>query len=86
MSQVLVHPRVARAGAGVGEADALAAMRSMIRYREDARGAWLAVGTDPLSRLIELGYLYDPDADAFLVVHAATPPSGAALRALGLER
>ena len=61
-------------------------MRSMIRYRQRDTGEWLAVGTDSRNRLIELVYLYDEDEDFFLVYHGMTPPSGKALRELGLER
>ena len=64
----------------------MAAMRSMIRYKQRESGEWIAVGTDSRSRLVELVYIYDADDDYFFVYHGMTPPSGKTLRELGLER
>ncbi len=86
MSQIGVHPRVAQRHPEVSEADVVAAMRSMIRYKQRSTGEWLAVGTDSRSRLVELVYVYDEAEDYFLVFHGMTPPSGKTLRELGLER
>lgn len=41
----------------------MAAMRSMIRYKQRESGEWIAVGTDSRSRLVELVYIYDADLD-----------------------
>jgi hypothetical protein len=86
MSQIGVHPRITERHPEVGEADVMAAMRSMIRYKRRSTGEWLAVGTDSHSRLVELVYIYDEDSDYFFVYHGMTPPSGKTLRELGLER
>lgn len=86
MSQIGAHARIAQRHPEVREEDVAVAMRSMIRYRQRDTGEWLAVGTDSCNRLIELVYLYDEDEDFFLVYHGMTPPSGKALRELGLER
>ncbi len=86
MSQIGVHPRVAKRHPEIGEADVVAAMRSMICYKQRGSGEWLAVGVDSRNRLVELVYLYDADEDYFFVYHGMTPPSGKTLRELGLER
>jgi len=86
VSQVGVHPRIARRHPDVCENDVVVAMRSMIRYKCRDTGEWLAVGTDAKSRLIGLVYIYDEDEDFFFVFHGMTPPSGKTLRELGLER
>ena len=86
MSQIGVHPRISRRHPEVSEADVMAAMRSMIRYKQRESGEWIAVGTDSRSRLVELVYIYDADGDYFFVYHGMTPPSGQTLRELGLER
>lgn len=86
MSQVGVHPRIARRHPDVCESDVVAALRSMIRYKRRDTEEWLAVGTDAKSRLVELVYIYDEDEDYFFVYHGMTPPSGKTLRELGLER
>lgn len=86
MSKIGVHPRVNRRHPEVGEADVMAAMRSMIRYKQRDSGEWLAVGTDSHSRLVELVYDYDEEEDVFFVYHGMTPPSAKTLRELGLER
>ena len=70
----------------ISPADVMAAMRSMIRYKQRDSGEWIAVGTDSRSRLVELVYIYDADDDYFFVYHGMTPPSGKTLRELGLER
>ena len=85
MSQIGVHPRISRRHPEVSEADVMAAMRSMIRYKQRESGEWIAVGTDSRSRLVELVYIYDADDD-FFVYHGMPPPSGKTLRELGLER
>ena len=86
MSQIVVHPRISERHPEVSEVDVMAAMRSMIRYKQRSSGEWIAVGTDSRSRLVELVYLYDGDDDCFFVFHGMTPPSGKTLRELGLER
>lgn len=86
MSQIGVHPRINQRHPEVSEADVMAAMRSMIRYKQRSSGEWVAVGTDSRSRLVELVYLYDADDDYFFVYHGMTPPSSKTLRELGLER
>ena len=86
MSQVGVHPRINQRHPEVSEADVMAAMRSMIRYKQRDSGEWLAVGTDAHSRLVELVYDYDEEGDFFFVYHGMTPPSAKTLRELGLER
>lgn len=86
MSQIGVHPRISERHPEVSDADVMAAMRSMIRYKQRESGEWIAVGTDSRSRLVELVYIYDADDDYFLVCHGMTPPSGKTLRELGLER
>ncbi len=86
MSQMGVHPRISERHPEVSEADVMAAMRSMIRYRQRDTGEWLAVGADSRSRLVELVYIYDADDDYFFVYYGMTPPSGKTLRELGLER
>lgn len=86
MSQIGVHPRISERHPEVSEADVMAAMRSMIRYKQRASGEWIAVGTDSRSRLVELVYIYDADDDYFFVYHGMTPPSSKTLRELGLER
>ena len=86
MSQIGVHPRISERHPEVSEADVMAAMRSMIRYKQRDSGEWIAVGTDSRSRLVELVYIYDTDDDYFFVYHGMTPPSGKTLRELGLER
>ena len=65
MSQIGVHPRISRRHPEVSEADVMAAMRSMIRYKQRESGEWIAVGTDSRSRLVELVYIYDADDDYF---------------------
>lgn len=86
MSQIGV-PRISERHPEVSEADVMAAMRSMIRYKQRDTGEWLAVGTDSRSRLVEHVYIYDADDDYyFFVYHGMTPPSGKTLRELGLER
>lgn len=86
MSQIGVHPRIGERHPEVSEADVMAAMRSMIRYKQRRSGEWVAVGTDSRSRLVELVYLYDAEDDYFFVYHGMTPPSSKTLRELGLER
>ena len=86
MSQIVVHPRISERHPEVSETDVMAAMRSMIRYKQRSSGEWIAVGTDSRSRLVELVYVYDGDDDCFFVFHGMTPPSGKTLRELGLER
>lgn len=86
MSQIGVHPRISRRHPEVSEADVMAAMRSMIRYKQRESGEWIAVGTDSRSRLVELVYIYDADDAYFFVYHGMTPPSGKTLSELGLER
>ena len=86
MSQIGVHPRISERHPEVSEADVMAAMRSMIRYKQRDSGEWIAVGTDSRSRLVELVYIYDADDDYFFVYNGMTPPSGKTLRELGLER
>jgi hypothetical protein len=86
MSQIGVHPRISERHPEVSDADVMAAMRSMIRYKQRDSGEWIAVGTDSRSRLVELVYIYDADDDYFFVYHGMTPPSGKTLRELGLER
>ena len=86
MSQIGVHPRISQRHPEVSEADVMAAMRSMIRYKQRDSGEWVAVGMDSSNRLVELVYIYDVDEDYFFVYHGMTPPSGKTLRELGLER
>lgn len=86
MSQIGVHSRISERHPEVSDADVMAAMRSMIRYKQRESGEWIAVGTDSRSRLVELVYIYDADDDYFFVYHGMTPPSGKTLRELGLER
>lgn len=86
MSQIGVHPRIAERHPEVTDEDVVAAMRSMIRYKQRKTGEWLAVGMDAHNRLVELVYIYDADDDFFFVYHGMTPPSGKTLRELGLER
>lgn len=86
MSQIGVHPRISERHPEVSDADVMAAMRSMIRYKQRDSGEWIAVGTDSRSRLVELVYIYDADDDYFFVYHGMTPPSSKTLRELGLER
>ena len=86
MSQIGVHPRISERHPEVSDADVMAAMRSMIRYKQRESGEWIAVGTDSRSRLVELVYIYDADDDYFFVHHGMTPPNGKTLRELGLER
>jgi hypothetical protein len=86
MSQIGVHPRISERHPEVSDADVMAAMRSMIRYKQRESGEWIAVGTDSRSRLVELVYIYDADDDYFFVYHGMIPPSGKTLRELGLER
>lgn len=86
MSSIGVHPRVAKRHPGITDEDVVAAMRSMIRYKQRSSGEWLAVGLDGNSRLVELVYQYDEEEDFFFVFHGMTPPSGKTLRELGLER
>jgi hypothetical protein len=86
MSQIGVHPRISERHPEVSDADVMAAMRSMIRYKQRESGEWIAVGTDSRNRLVELVYIYDADDDYFFVYHGMTPPSGKTLRELGLER
>lgn len=64
----------------------VAAIRSMIRYKQRDSGEWVAVGMDSGNRLVELVYIYDVDEDYFFVYYGMTPPSGKTLRELGLER
>lgn len=86
MSEIGVHPRIEQRHPEVNEEDVVAAMRSMIRYKQREEGEWLAVGADTKNRLIELVYVYDDEDDFFFVFHGMTPPSGKTLRELGLER
>ncbi len=86
MSVVGVHPRISERHPEVTDADVLAAMRSMIRYRQRPAGEWLAVGLDDKSRLVELVYQYDEEEDFFFVFHGMTPPSAKTLKELGMER
>lgn len=86
MSTIGVHPRISQRHPDVTEADVVAAMRGMIRYKQRSSGEWLAVGLDGRNRLVELVYQYDEDEDFFFVFHGMTPPSGKTLRELGLER
>ena len=86
LSTIGIHPRISKRHPNVLDEDVLAAMRSMIRYKQRSTGEWIAVGLDGRSRLIELVYNYDEDADFFFVFHGMTPPSSATLRELGLER
>ena len=86
MSQIGVHPRISRRHPEVSEADVMAAMRSMIRYKQRESGEWIAVGTDSRSRLVELVSIYDAADDYFCVYHGMTPPSGKTRRELGVER
>ena len=67
MSQIGVHPRISERHPEVSDADVMAAMRSMIRYKQRESGEWIAVGTDSRSRLVELVYIYDADDDYFFV-------------------
>ncbi|MCI7438057.1 MAG: hypothetical protein MSA61_02380 [Coriobacteriaceae bacterium] len=48
----------------------------MIRYQQQVKGEWIAVGLDGKGRLLELVYLYDETNDLFFVFHGMTPPSG----------
>ena len=41
MSQIGVHPRISERHPEVSEADVMAAMRSMIRYKQRDTGEWL---------------------------------------------
>ena len=86
MSQIGVHPRISERHPAVSDADVMAALRSMIRYKQRESGEWIAVGTDSRSRLVELVYIYDADDDYFFVYHGMTPPSGKTPRERGLER
>lgn len=86
MSSIGVHPRISQRHPEVTSEDVVAAMRSMIRYRERPSGEWVAVGLDNKNRLVELVYRYDEDEDFFFVFHGMTPPSRNTLRELGLER
>ena len=86
MNKVNVHPRIAEHSPEISPQDVSVAMRSMNRYVQMPRGEWLAVGSDAQGRLIELAYVYDAVADSFTVFHAATPPSVAVLKELGLGR
>lgn len=86
MSEIGVHPRIMQRHPDVCEDDVVAAMRSMIRYKQRESGEWLAVGVDAKARLVELVYVYDDEADFFFVFHGMTPPSGKTLKELGLER
>lgn len=75
-----------QASPGITDEDVVAAMRTMIRYKQRPSGEWLAVGLNGNSRLVELAYQYDEEEDFFFVFHGMTPPSGKTLRELGLER
>ena len=86
MSVVGVHPRICARHPEGKEADVVAAMRGMIRYRQRESGEWIAVGLDGNNRLIELVYQYDSEEDFFFVFHGMTPPSSKTLRELGMER
>ncbi|MCI6273302.1 MAG: hypothetical protein MR874_05805 [Coriobacteriaceae bacterium] len=86
MSSIGVHPRVSRRHPEISDDDVVAAMRGMIRYQQQVKGEWIAVGLDGKGRLLELVYLYDETNDFFFVFHGMTPPSGKTLRELGLER
>ena len=86
MSSIGIHPRIGRRHPEVTDEDVVAAMRSMIRYKQRSDGAWIAVGVDAKNRLVELVYQYDEAADFFFVFHGMTPPSRRTLQELGLER
>ena len=86
MSEIGVHPRISERHPEVDDDDVIAAMRSMIRYKQRESGEWLAVGVDAKSRLVELVYVYDDEEDFFFVFHGMTPPSRNSLEELGLER
>ena len=86
MSGIGVHPRISERHPEVADDDVVAAMRSMIRYKQRESGEWLAVGVDTKSRLVELVYVYDDEEDFFFVFHGMTPPSRNSFEELGLER
>lgn len=86
MSEIGVHPRITARHPEVKSVDVVAAVRSMLRYRQRVSGEWLAVGVDGKGRLVELVYQYDEEEDFFFVFHGMTPPSSKTLRELGMER
>ena len=86
MSEIGVHPRIIQRHPEVCEEDVVAAMRSMVSYKQRESGEWIAIGMDAKGRLVELVYVYDDEADFFFVFHGMTPPSGKMLKELGLER
>jgi hypothetical protein len=86
MNEIGVHPRVSRRHPEIRDEDIVAAMRSMIRYKQRKSGEWLAVGMDARGRLLEMVYAYDEEEGFFFVFHGMTPPSGKVLGELGLER
>lgn len=47
MSQIGVHPRISERHPEVSDADVMAAMRSMIRYKQRESGEWIAVARTP---------------------------------------
>ena len=86
MSSIDVHPRISIRHPEIAEADVVAAMKGMVRYRQRPEGEHIAVGFDGHGRFLELVYLYDAHLDSFLVYHAMVPPSRKTLVELELER
>lgn len=86
MSSIGLHPRNAGRHPGITDEDVVAAMRSMIRYKQRSSGEWLAVGLNGSSRIVELVCQYDEGEDFFFVFHGMMPSPGKTLRELGLER
>lgn len=86
MSKILVHDRVNQRHPEISDSDVIAAVRSMIRYRERDDGHFIGVGFDSKGRFIEMVYLYLEEDDTFFVYHAMTPPSLKSLKELEMQK
>ena len=83
MGSVIVHPRIAEPHPGLSE-DVREAWEGYVRMTRRSGDQCVAVGFDGKGRALEM--VAKGVGDDYLVYHALTPPTGNALRELGMMR
>ncbi|MDE8703310.1 hypothetical protein PZH32_10110 [Adlercreutzia equolifaciens] len=74
---IIVHPRVLQRHPDLSEADVLSAWENMISFLprlESSPMRYIAIGSDPRGRLIEMVAQKASDG-TWVIFHAMTPPS-----------
>ena len=81
--EIYVHERVNERHPDITEEDARSAFQNMIRYKQRPNGAFVGVGSDSNSRMLEIVYVEDWIDNFVLIYHAQTPPTKKTNKELG---